>query len=98
MAGQHGHDRAPRVDRAFRHEAPQAGQGSRAGRLAEDALETSEIPPRLEDLIIAHRLDAPARLVARTDGAVPRSRIADADRRRDPLPFGDPMTHHQLPP
>ena len=64
---------------------PDAGQARRRGRLAEDAGQPDDVPVGGEDLVVGHRLDQAAALVAGGGRLLPRRRVADPDRGRERL-------------
>ena len=69
--------------------APQARDGGRGGRLDEQPLGAREQAVGVEDLLVRHRLDHPAGLVARRKGALPACGIADTDCGGHRLRLGD---------
>src|SRR6185312_6813587 len=63
----------------------QPGDTRRARRLSKEPFSCGKEAVGFEDLFVADRFDQSATLVPGGDSALPRSRVADADRRRDRL-------------
>ena len=76
-------------------EPADAGQAGRRGGLAEDARMADHVAVGGEDLVLADRLDEPARLVAGRDRLVPRGGVPDPDRGRERLRVLHRMAEHE---
>src|SRR5207247_10851844 len=67
------------------HALAQPGDRGRRCGFGEDTLAPGKEAVRLQDLVVADRVDGAARFISRGDGAFPRRGISHADRGRDRL-------------